>query len=167
LTLVYGRIHPCDPAVAPLIARHAAYGDAHYPAESNHHMDGAAMAAEGMVLFVGRLAGEVVAMGGYKRIGPDEAELKSMHVDARTRGQGAAARIVALILAHARSRGLRRISLETGSLDASSAARRLYERAGFSYCAPFGDYRHDPLSVFMTRDLRTAPTQSPRGPGRA
>jgi hypothetical protein len=39
--------------VAELIARHAAHGDAHYPSESNHHQDGAAMAAEGVVLFVG------------------------------------------------------------------------------------------------------------------
>ena len=43
--------------------------------------------------------------------------------------------------------------LETGSREASAAARRLYERAGFSYCAPFGAYVDDPMSVFMTRTL--------------
>ncbi|HMD92106.1 MAG TPA: hypothetical protein VKG80_05630 [Trebonia sp.] len=31
--------------------------------------------------------------------------------------------------------------------------QRLYEKFGFEYCAPFADYRPDPLSVFMTRAL--------------
>jgi hypothetical protein len=57
LKLDYRQIAPDDPIVADLIARHAAHGDAHYPAESNHHQDGAAMAAEGVVLFVGFLRG--------------------------------------------------------------------------------------------------------------
>ena len=43
--------------------------------------------------------------------------------------------------------------LETGSRDASAAARRLYERVGFTYCPPFGSYVEDPESVFMTRHL--------------
>jgi len=33
------------------------------------------------------------------------------------------------------------------------AARKLYEKFGFTYCEPFADYRPDPLSVFLTRTL--------------
>jgi putative acetyltransferase len=153
LSLDYRRIDPEDPIVAELIARHAAHGDAHYPAESNHHQDGAAMAAEGVVLFVGLKAGQAVAMGGYKVIAPGEGEVKSMHVTQAARGQGAGARILDMILNHARGAGLTRLSLETGSLEGSAAARRLYERAGFTYCPPFGSYVDDPMSVFMTRPL--------------
>lgn len=29
----------------------------------------------------------------------------------------------------------------------------LYERAGFVRCAPFGEYRDDPLSIFMEKQL--------------
>jgi putative acetyltransferase len=153
LGLEYRRIDPDDPAVAGLIARHAAHGDAHYPAESNHHQDGAAMAAEGVTLFAGLRDGVAVAMGGYKVIAPGDGEVKSMHVTEAARGQGAGARILEMILDHARERGLDRLFLETGSREASAAARRLYERAGFSYCAPFGAYVDDPMSVFMTRAL--------------
>ena len=32
-------------------------------------------------------------------------------------------------------------------------ARRLYAKAGFRECGPFGDYRLDPNSVFMTLEL--------------
>ena len=153
--LVYDRIAPNDPALAQMIAHHAAHSAVHYPGESNHNQDGAALATQGAVMFAGRLgaAGPVVAMGGYKMIAPSHAELKSMHVADAMRGQGAGAHLVGLILDHARAAGARRISLETGSLPASAAARRLYEQAGFSYCPPFGSYAPDPMSIFMTRTL--------------
>jgi putative acetyltransferase len=32
-------------------------------------------------------------------------------------------------------------------------ARGLYRKNGFRSCPPFGDYREDPNSVFMTREL--------------
>ena len=53
----------------------------------------------------------------------------------------------------ARAMGFTRLSLETGSGDFFEPARRLYQKFGFAYCEPFGDYRPDPLSVFMTREI--------------
>ena len=154
-TLHYAPIAPEDPALADLIARHAAESARHYPAESNHHLDGAALAAQGAILFAGRLGpdGPVRAMGGYAPLSATEAEIKSMHVDAALRGQGAGSRILSLILDHARASGMRRLWLETGSRPASAPARQLYEKAGFTPCPPFGTYRPDPMSVFMTRAL--------------
>ena len=49
------------------------------------------------------------------------------------------------------ARGYARLSLETGSMAFFEPARRLYAAFGFVPCAPFGDYRPDPNSVFMTR----------------
>ena len=131
LGLEYRRIDADDPAVAGLIARHAAHGDAHYPAESNHHQDGAAMAAEGVTLFAGLRDGIAVAMGGYKVIAPGEGEVKSMHVTGgRRAGRGPGARILEIILDHARDRGLDRMFLETGSREASAAARAALRTGG-------------------------------------
>ena len=53
----------------------------------------------------------------------------------------------------ARSRGTTRVSLETGSMKFFAAARALYRRAGFVDAAPFGDYREDPHSVYLTKML--------------
>ena len=53
----------------------------------------------------------------------------------------------------ARDRGLRRVSLETGSMDAFAPARALYARAGFLPCKPFGDYQPSTNSTFMTLEL--------------
>jgi putative acetyltransferase len=45
--------------------------------------------------------------------------------------------------------GRRLYTLETGIHQ--HAALALYQRAGYVRCAPFGDYRPDPLSVFMRK----------------
>lgn len=50
-------------------------------------------------------------------------------------------------------RGLTRLSLETGSMAFFEPARALYQRHGLVDCPPFGDYREDPLSCLLTRDL--------------
>jgi putative acetyltransferase len=63
--------------------------------------------------------------------------------------------MVAHIVAEARRRGYRRLSLETGSQDGFAPARQLYASAGFVPCGPFGDYTDDPNSAFMTLALTT------------
>jgi len=55
------------------------------------------------------------------------------------------------LLSYVQQSGIRRISLETGTPDYFAPAWRLYERNGFACCEPFGDYRQDPYSCFMTR----------------
>ena len=55
----------------------------------------------------------------------------------------------------ARSRGVERVSLETGSMAFFEPARRFYARAGFVACRPFGSYVEDPNSTFMRLDLTT------------
>ena len=46
-----------------------------------------------------------------------------------------------------------RVTFETGSMRYFEPARRLYAKFRFKSCPPFGDYREDPNSVFMTREL--------------
>lgn len=139
--------------VAALVADHAAHSAAHYPDASNHHLDAAGLAASAIRLYGGWLDGRLVAMGGYVPLGGGEAEVKSMHVHAEARGLGAGRAILAAILDGARAEGIRRLRLETGSREASAAARKLYRNAGFVETGPFGDYRPDPESVFMCREL--------------
>jgi putative acetyltransferase len=38
-------------------------------------------------------------------------------------------------------------------MEAFKPAQRLYESFGFTFCAPFADYRDDPNSVYMTLEL--------------
>jgi putative acetyltransferase len=57
------------------------------------------------------------------------------------------------IIDEARRRDYRRLYLETGAMPFFAPARRLYARHGFVPCGPFGNYKADPNSVFMTLAL--------------
>ena len=69
------------------------------------------------------------------------------------RRKGVARAMLQHIIAEARNRSYTRLSLETGSMPAFEAARRLYESFGFTYCSPFAGYIEDANSVFLTRVL--------------
>jgi putative acetyltransferase len=61
------------------------------------------------------------------------------------------------IIDAAQRMGMTRLSLETGSRAYFDPARALYRKHGFVECAPFGEYKEDPNSVFMTLELDRAP----------
>lgn len=69
------------------------------------------------------------------------------------RGQGIGGALLDHALADAKARGIRRVSLETGATDFFEPALALYRSRGFIACGPFGTYREDPLSRFLTREL--------------
>jgi putative acetyltransferase len=85
--------------------------------------------------------GEALAgIGALKELGGGAGEVKSMrtHPDHLRRGVGAA--ILEHIIGEARARGMRRLSLETGTGPAFEAALGLYLGRGFVEGAAFGDY---------------------------
>lgn len=97
--------------------------------------------------------GTLLGVGAMKPLDATHGEVKSMHTahDARRRGVGSA--MLKHIIATSRARGLTRLSLETGSFGYFEPAVALYTSHGFEECPPFGDYKPDPNSVFLTRVL--------------
>ncbi len=96
----------------------------------------------------------LLGCGALKELAPDHGELKSMRTPSLLRRRGAGRAMLAHILGEAKGRGYRRLSLETGSVEAFKPAQKLYESFGFTFCGPFGDYQEDPNSVFMSLELR-------------
>ncbi|MFP3466376.1 GNAT family N-acetyltransferase [Leifsonia sp. SIMBA_070] len=138
-----------------LIGRHRAYSAEHSvdPAD-DHVLDVSDLEADSVAFFGLRDPdGVLLAIGAVKRVSADHAELKSMHTRVEARGSGIGREMLARLLDEARALGFTRISLETGVQEGFAAARRLYERAGFAECPPFGDYVASPNSVFYTREL--------------
>jgi putative acetyltransferase len=153
MAVVIAEEHPLTPDLSLLFDRHTADMHADTPPESIHMMDKSALADPGIRFFVLRDGGEPLAMGAVKRLDAGQGEIKSMHVLAEARGRGLSKVMLDHLLAEARKDGLGRLSLETGSQPMFQPARRLYERAGFAECPPFGDYVEDPNSVYMTKML--------------
>ena len=76
-----------------------------------------------------------------------------MHTAEAARRRGVASAMLRHIIAASRERGLTRLSLETGSFGYFAPAVALYKASGFTECPPFGSYRPDPNSLFLTREI--------------
>ncbi len=139
--------------VLALIATHLKQMRSQSPACSVHAMDVSGLQGPDMRFWSVWESDALVGCGALKRLSETEGEIKSMHVLAVHRGKGYSKAILAHIEAAARESGITRLSLETGSQPEFAPARALYARAGYSTCAPFGDYTDDPNSAFMTREL--------------
>lgn len=96
---------------------------------------------------------ELAGCGALKEIDPQHGEVKSMRTAKTHMRQGVGSFVLAEILAEAKRRGYRRLSLETGATDYFQPAHHLYRKFGFRECPPFEGYQEDPNSVFMTREL--------------
>ena len=142
-----------DPGLGAFLQAHLDDLTPTAPAESRHALDLGALRAPGVRLWVAAIDEEIVGTGALAALEPGHEELKSMRTNPRRRGQGIATRILEHLLQDARGRHVRRISLETGSMDFFVPARALYAKAGFVACGPFGPYIDDPNSVFMTKTL--------------
>jgi len=136
-----------------LIAAHLAGMHALTPAESVHALDAGALADPAVTVWSAWRGDDLVGIGALKQLDETRGELKSMRVDDRFRGTGAGRALLQHIVAQARARGIRSLWLETGADAGFVPAQRLYASEGFVPCGPFGDYRPDPLSVFLTREL--------------
>lgn len=144
---------PGTPDIAQLLREHLDDMHRHSPPESVHALDLDALRAPDISFWAVRQESVLLGCGALKQLDPTHGEIKSMRTVTAHLRKGVAARMLAHILDEAKRRAYRRLSLETGSMDAFLPARRLYERHGFRYCGPFGDYVDDPYSVFMTREL--------------
>ncbi|HEY5365331.1 MAG TPA: GNAT family N-acetyltransferase [Casimicrobiaceae bacterium] len=136
--------------VVALVRDLDAYQGALYPPASNHFLDVDALAASDVRFVVARREGVAVGCGAL-RVCDGYGELKRMYVHPAERGNGIGVRILAALESIAREEALPVLRLETGI--AQPEALALYAAAGFSDCAPFGEYQPDVLSRFMHKRL--------------
>jgi putative acetyltransferase len=129
---------------AALIAELEAHLASSYPSQSRHGYSVEKLLARGVSFFVVRVDDHPAGCGGVELVGAEYGEIKRMYVRPRFRGLGLAKLMVDHLVAHAKSRGVPLMRLETGIHQRAAIA--LYERMGFRPIPPFGDYTDDPLS---------------------
>ncbi len=142
-----------DPLVHALLREHLAGVALHSPPESIHALDLDGLRAPGMSFWTAWDGEDLLACGALKELDATHGEVKSMRTAAAHLRKGAARAMLDHIVAEARHRGYRRLSLETGTAAAFEPAHRLYASTGFVPCGPFADYVDDPYSCFMTLEL--------------
>lgn len=144
---------PARPDVYALLDEHLRNMYELSPPESVHALDVTRLKSPDITFWSVRDADQLLGCGALKELSAEHGEIKSMRTPAAMRRKGAGRAVLNHILAEARSRGYKRLSLKTGPVESFAAAHRLYEGAGFQHCGPFGDYSPDPYSVFMTLEL--------------
>ena len=149
-------IHPDDlkgTQIEALLQAHLDLMHSTSPPESTHALDLEELRQADITFWSAHSDGILVGCVALKTINTTEGEIKSMHVASNQRGRGIAEALLRHLERSAVQMGLKRLSLETGSADAFSAAHRLYSRFSYQECPPFGDYGLDPHSLFMTKEL--------------
>lgn len=141
------------PEIHALLEEHLRHMHELSPPESVHALDLDKLRQPDITFWTIWEGEQLLGCGALRQLSATEGEVKSMRTPDALRGKGAARAILNHILATARSRGLTRLSLETGTQPEFEPARRLYASAGFEFCGPFADYAEDPYSAFMTRAL--------------
>ncbi len=123
------------------------------PPESVHALDIDGLRSPDVTFWSAWESDEVVGCGALKELDASSGEVKSMRTAETRRGMGIGSGILEHILSEAGKRGYERLYLETGAMPEFEPARVFYERHGFTYRRPFGNYTEDPNSVFMTKKL--------------
>lgn len=141
------------PEIRALLEVHFVGMLANSPADSCHFLDFDGLNAPDVTFWSIWNGDALAGCGALKEHDAKLGEIKSMRTDAAHLGKRVGSQMLEHILAEARVRGLKRLSLETGSGEAFAAAHTLYLRYGFEYCGPFADYKEDPFSRFMTLAL--------------
>jgi putative acetyltransferase len=152
-----------SPVTAALLAALNAELSARYPEPGATHfrLDPAEVAPGSGIFLVARKLGHPVGCGALRRLrdeapmrelGPRVGELKRMYVAPEVRGQGIGRALLARLEAEARTLGLDRLVLETGTRQAEALA--LYRRAGFTGISAYGEYTASPAtSVCLAKAL--------------
>ncbi len=148
---------PTAEDVRALLARHLAFAHEVTPHEGVHALDVDGLVDPGVTFVSARLDGRLLGLGALKHLDESHGELKSLHTAEAARGQGIGRAVIEHLLSVAADRNYRRVSLETGVMEAFAPARALYAKLGFRPCAPFGEYASSPTSACMTIEILPAP----------
>jgi putative acetyltransferase len=116
-------------------------------------LDTSALTAPDITLWTAWEGDEVLGMGALKALEPGWGEVKSMRTHPEHLRKGVGAAILDHIITEARSRGIRRLSLETGEGPAFEAALTLYRRRGFVRGERFADYPESDFNHYYHLDL--------------
>ncbi len=143
-------VDPRLPEFRAMLRAGEEYGASLYPAESNHFLDIETMCRPEMHFFGAFVEDVALGCGGFWAH-DGYVEIKRLWVSPSARGLGLSHKLMNEIEALANRKGFSVVRLETGINQPKATA--LYEKRGYHYVAPFGDYKPDPLSVFMEKVL--------------
>ncbi|KQW83891.1 GNAT family N-acetyltransferase [Brevundimonas sp. Root1279] len=141
------------PSTRALLAFHLQGMQANSPADAVFALDLSGLQQPDITVWTAWRDGEAIGVVALRRLDDRQGELKSMRTHPDHLRQGVAAGLLEHVIAHARTVGLTRLSLETGSGAAFEPALALYRRRGFANGGAFGAYEASAFNQFLHLDL--------------
>jgi putative acetyltransferase len=105
--------------------------------------------APGVMVWTAWLGERVAGIAALKDLHDGTGEVKSMRTHPQFLRRGIGAALLERIISEARARGLRRLSLETGTGPAFEPALALYRGRGFVDGEPFAGYVRSDFNQFL------------------
>ena len=136
-------------AARSLLALHLAGMHADSPPGHVFALDQTGLKAPGVTVWTAWIGGAIAGMCALQELGDGSGEVKSMRTHPLHLRRGVAAALLEHVIGEARRRGLRRLSLETGSGPAFEPALALYRKRGFVDGDAFGDYAKSAFNQFL------------------
>jgi len=137
------------PATQALVGLHLSGMLAEVPAQHVTAFDPSAMKAAGLTVWSAWRGDAILGIGALHQLDATSGEVKSMRTHPDHLRQGVAAAILERIIAEARARGLRRLSLETGRTPAFDPSLALYRKRGFVDGEAFGAHEQSAFNQFL------------------
>ena len=97
---------------------------------------------------------ELIGCGALKFLDNEHGEFKSIRIANSFRRKGLGEKIIDHLISEAKKLNIKKLSIETGSGEFFSPARKLFQKFGFKPCQPFAHYKEDPNSCYFTLDLK-------------
>ncbi len=123
------------------------------PPESVHALDLTNLEKPDVTFWSLWINEELAGVGALKELDKSHGEIKSMRTSTNFLRKGIARILLEHILEQASIRSYKKLSLETGTMEAFLPAQKLYQQFGFQQCPPFGSYQLDPYSLFMSKNM--------------
>ncbi len=100
---------------------------------------------------LGAMDGDSILAIGAVKIFKNYGEIKRLYVPQKYRGLGLAKKIMVALEDKLIKHSILTSNLETGVKQPEAIG--LYRKLGYRKCGPFGSYKEDSLSVFMSKNI--------------
>jgi putative acetyltransferase len=125
----------------------------HSPPGSVFALDLSGLMAPEVTIWAALQADRIAGIGALKDLGGHVGEIKSMRTHPEFLRRGAAAALLEHIIGAAKVKGMKRLSLETGSGWYFEPALSLYKRRGFVEGDEFASYKRTTFNQFLHLNL--------------
>ena len=139
-----------NPEVNKLLVKHFKELKSVSPTDSCHVLDIAGLKNPNIKFWSLWEENQVIGCGALKFLDKEHGELKSIRVNDAFRRKSYGIKVIQHLIFEAKKLNIIKLSLETGAGIFFAPARKLFEKSGFKPCEPFGEYKKNPDSCYMS-----------------